>query len=91
MKTIYRKEYRRLIARLVAKREEKKLSQEEVAGRLGTSQPTLCKIEACQRRLDFIEMLDYLDAIGGSLEDVMTELEERGWVHTPTRWDSTTR
>lgn len=76
MKTIHRKKYHRVIARLRAKREAAGLTQIDVAEKMGISQPTLNKIEVCQRRLDLIEMFDYCNAIDLDFESLIAEISE---------------
>ncbi len=55
--------YRGAIARLVARRKELRLSQAEVAKRLGTRQQYISKYESGERRLDVIEFLDAAEAL----------------------------
>lgn len=71
--TIHNRKYQRIIARLRAKREQAGLTQMDVAKKMKLSQPTLNKIEVCQRRLDVMEMSDYCDAIGVSFIEVLEE------------------
>jgi len=50
--------YQRLLALLVAARHEMKLSQSELAGRLGRPQQFVSRFELSKRRLDIIEYVD---------------------------------
>lgn len=55
-KTIYSKAHHRLIELLICAREEAKLRQEDVAGKLGRTQSYISKIEAGQRRVDLVQL-----------------------------------
>jgi transcriptional regulator with XRE-family HTH domain len=63
-KTIYREDYRRLVERLRGCREERGLSQTELARQLGWPQQKLSSIEAGARRLDVIEFFQLTSALG---------------------------
>ena len=63
-KTIYREDYRRLVERLRGYREERGLSQTELARQLGWPQQKLSSIEAGARRLDVIEFFQLTSALG---------------------------
>ena len=63
-KTIYREDYRRLVERLRGYREERGLSQTELARQLGWPQHKLSSIEAGARRLDVIEFFQLTSALG---------------------------
>ena len=54
----------RLAELLIRHREEAGLTQAEVAKRLGRHQPFVSGIEAGQRRVDVVELLDLAEAIG---------------------------
>jgi transcriptional regulator with XRE-family HTH domain len=49
---------------LIAKRKKAKLTQAEVAKRLGRYQSFVATVESGQRRIDVVELLDLADAIG---------------------------
>jgi transcriptional regulator with XRE-family HTH domain len=55
-KSIYDKEYRKIIERLKKARLDAGLSQQAVADKLGKPQSYVSKIEAGERRLDVAEM-----------------------------------
>lgn len=61
--SIHDARYKTLIDILIVARREKKISQSELASRLGFTQPDISKIERLERRLDVIEFIDILDAI----------------------------
>ncbi|KGM56145.1 hypothetical protein N799_04965 [Lysobacter arseniciresistens ZS79] len=63
-KTIYRAEYRKLVERLRDRREERGLSQSEVARALGWPQQRLSAVEAGARRLDVIEFFQLTSVLG---------------------------
>jgi transcriptional regulator with XRE-family HTH domain len=63
-KTIYRAEYRVLMAKLREIREDQGLSQTAVAKSLGWSQQSFSAIEAGARRLDVIEFFELAQALG---------------------------
>jgi len=54
--TIYKKEHKRLIDRIVKARKEAGLSQVKAAKLLGKSQSYISKIEVAQRKIDVIEL-----------------------------------
>lgn len=62
--TIYDEDYQRLIARLVATRKAKGLTQSALAERLRIGQYDVSKIENCVRRMDIVELRDWLKALG---------------------------
>jgi len=73
MKSIHDPRYVALVTRLKKARKAKKISQEELALRLGVDRSVITKIETFVRRLDFIELCDWLDALDYSLEDFLKE------------------
>ena len=58
-KTIYTKEYRKIISLLQTTRIEAGLTQLDVATKLNRPQSYVSKSESCERRLDFIELLKF--------------------------------
>ncbi len=56
--------HRRLSEMLVHYREQAGLKQSEVAALLGRHQPFVSNVEAGERRLDLIELLDLAEALG---------------------------
>lgn len=55
-KSIYTPEYRLFIEDLVHERQRLGLSQAEVARQMDMTQSDISKIEACERRLDVLEL-----------------------------------
>ena len=64
MSTIYDPRYIRLIEHLIALRKQARMTQEALAAALGLDQSTVSKVEGFDRRLDLIELHDWLSAIG---------------------------
>jgi transcriptional regulator with XRE-family HTH domain len=75
-KSIYSAEYLRLCTALRAIRREAGLTQVQVAATLGVPQSFVSKYEAGERRLDVIELGHVAQALGVTVRDVLTRLEE---------------
>lgn len=58
-KSIFSKEHKTLIAKLIRAREESGLSQQNAAKALGHSQSYISKIESGQRRIDIIQIKEF--------------------------------
>lgn len=56
--------YRAVITRLVEARHELDVSQRELAERLGQSRSYVSKVEIFERRMDFVQLVDWLRALG---------------------------
>lgn len=67
--------YQKVIVRLRTKREERGLTQKQLAGMLGLPQSYVSKIETCERRMDFIELRSICNLMGISVVDFMQEVE----------------
>ena len=67
--------YQKVIARLRTKREERGLTQKQLAGMLGLPQSYVSKIETCERRMDFIELRSICNPTGISAVDFTQEVE----------------
>lgn len=63
-KSIFDERYILLIDQLVALRKNKGLTQRDLAKRLGVSNCCIARIETRERRVDVIEMIDYLRRLG---------------------------
>ena len=74
-KSIHTRLYQRVIARLRAKREEKGVTQMQLAERLGVNQTFVSRIETCDRRLDLIELRQICQVLGISFVDFVAEVE----------------
>ena len=75
MKSIHLAEYRKVINILRIIREEKGVTQEELALKLGVKQTIISKIETCERRLDIIELRKICKALNISLIDFVNNIE----------------
>lgn len=69
--------YSALVDSLIAARHKAGLTQAELAARLGRPQSYVAKAETLQRRLDTIELVDLVAAIG-----VRFRHEVEGWLVT---------
>ena len=67
--------YQKVIARLRTKREERGLTQKQLAGMLGVSRLYVSKIETCDRIMYFIELRSICNLMGISVVDFMQEVE----------------
>ena len=74
MKTIHDPRYRELIKQLVALRESQGVTQVDLSGRLGKPQSYVAKIENFDRRLDVVELADWVLALGVSPNSVLDAL-----------------
>ncbi|MEC4594302.1 helix-turn-helix transcriptional regulator [Nitrospirillum amazonense] len=66
--------YRRIVEGLIAARKSRKLTQGDVAARMGTDQSQVSKLERGERRVDVIDYVRYCRAVGmapGELLDVV--------------------
>lgn len=73
MKSIYTDDYINIISVLRAIRINKNITQAEMAKLLNTTQSFVSKVENRERRLDVIELLSWIDALGVSVSDVLPE------------------
>lgn len=56
--------YKRFVKLLVDERLARDLKQQAIADQLGWNQSVIAKIEAAQRRVDFVEVILIADALG---------------------------
>ena len=73
-KSLYSEQYQQLCALLRELRRGARLTQVEVATRLGVPQSFVSKYESGERRLDVIELRHVTEAIGTNLENVVSRL-----------------
>ena len=73
-KTIYTREYQRLLTKLREKRTSAQISQVELARRLRWTQADVSKCETGVRRLDVVELKLWLEALGNDLTGFVGEL-----------------
>jgi DNA-binding XRE family transcriptional regulator len=64
----YEERYRRFRDRLREARKSAGLTQEEAARRLGKPQSFVSKCESGERRVDFVELLAFVELYGSSVE-----------------------
>ncbi|MFP8818428.1 helix-turn-helix domain-containing protein [Acinetobacter johnsonii] len=67
MRSIHDPRYQDLIKKLITLRESKDVTQVELALRLGKPQSYVSKVEILERRLDVIELIDWLNALDTEL------------------------
>ncbi len=78
MKSIHDPRYVSMIKRLKRLRKERNVSQVMLAERLQWKQQDISRVESFVRRLDVIELYDWLTALGIKVEDFLPEVEQ-GW------------
>jgi transcriptional regulator with XRE-family HTH domain len=67
--TIHDPRYQKIIKPLVNARKVAGLNQSDIADAMGLTQPDISKIERLERRLDALELVDYIAAVAaGDLE-----------------------
>jgi transcriptional regulator with XRE-family HTH domain len=76
-KTIYTREYEAVVRQLRESRKKARVTQIQLAERLGLTQSMVSKIERGDRRLDIIELRTACHAIGISLTDFVAALEKK--------------
>lgn len=76
MKTIHDDRYQALIRQLVAEREQRSITQTVLANALARPQSYVAKVENLERRLDIVELADWLKAIKVEHEEFMRHF---GW------------
>ena len=67
MRSIHNPRYQDLIKKLIELRESKDMTQVELARRLDKPQSYVSKVEILERRLDVIELVDWLKALDTAL------------------------
>lgn len=75
-KSIHTRLYQRVIARLRAKREERGITQMQLAEKLGVNQTFVSKVEICERRLDIVELLTICEILEIPFVDFIKEIDE---------------
>jgi transcriptional regulator with XRE-family HTH domain len=77
MATIYDRRYIRLIKHLIACRKAAGFTQDDIASALKIPQSTVSKIESFARRVDLMELRDWLTAIDYNHAKFLREV---GWI-----------
>ena len=70
MKSIHDQRYIEVVASLRKARERSGLTQRDVARLLGRPQSYVSKVETCERRFDYVELLYMCRAIGVGLDEI---------------------
>ncbi len=73
-KTLFSKDYALFLKHLRATRQQKGLTQVEVARRIGQNQSFVSKCERGERRVDVIELRYFCQAMGISFETFISQL-----------------
>jgi transcriptional regulator with XRE-family HTH domain len=76
-KAIGSERHKTLIAFLVAKRKEAKLTQSDLAARLGESQSFVAHLESGQRRIAFVEFVELAEILGFDAAEVLAMLKKQ--------------
>lgn len=71
MATRHPERYAAMLERLRAARRQARLSQEEVAERLGVRQTFVSKVELGERRIDPVELQELADLYGTTVTDLL--------------------
>lgn len=70
MKSIHDQRYIEVVALLRKARERSGLTQRDVARLLGRPQSYVSKVETCERRFDYVELLHMCRVIGVRLDEI---------------------
>lgn len=74
-KSLYSRDYRLMLDRLRACREDAGITQIDLAERLQTTQSFISKCERGERRLDLLELRSWIETIGVSFPAFVAELD----------------
>ncbi|WP_425918044.1 helix-turn-helix domain-containing protein [Acinetobacter sp. TSRC1-2] len=70
MRSIHDPRYQDLIKKLIELRESKNVTQVELARLLNKPQSYVSKVEILERRLDVIELMDWLGALSAEFDEL---------------------
>lgn len=70
VKSIHDQRYMEVVALLRKAREQSGRTQREIAQMLGRPQSYVSKVETCERRIDFVELLQLCRVIGATLPEI---------------------
>jgi len=73
-RTLRSRRHEALVAFLIDRREKAKLTQAELAKKLGRYQSFVARVESGQRRIDIIELLDLAEVIGFDPREALKRL-----------------
>ncbi|NLR76971.1 helix-turn-helix domain-containing protein [Leeia aquatica] len=74
MKSIHDERYKQLVKQLISARVAAGVTQTVLSARLGKPQSYVAKVENLERRLDIVELVDWLAAVPMQLEDFLLAL-----------------
>lgn len=72
--TIHDPRYHKIINRITQLRQRAGVSQMQLAKEMGIEQPDVSKIENCERRLDSLELIRYLETVAPSISKQIEQL-----------------
>jgi len=75
--SVYTAGYERLVEAVVQARKDAGLTQRQLAGLLGREQNYVGRVETRQRRLDFIELVQWLEACDADVEAALSALHKQ--------------
>jgi transcriptional regulator with XRE-family HTH domain len=75
LKTLGSKQHKKLIAILIAKREEANMTQTELATALAEYQSFIARLESGERRIDVVELIQLARVMGFDASEVVREIE----------------
>ena len=84
--SIFSSRYRALVRQIVVARKRACLTQLEIAKRLEKPQSYVSKSETGERRLDFVELVDLIEALGLSPLDFIQETLSNSSFRISSRW-----
>jgi len=70
-KSIYTKEYREIISKIVHIRKKHGLTQVDIARMLNRSQSYISKIENCQIRIDLIQLKELTELLNINIQELL--------------------
>lgn len=73
-KSIFTNNYQLLLKLLVETRKKARITQQELAKKLGKNQSYISKYENSERRLDMIEVIAIVKAMGANPSDLMQNI-----------------
>lgn len=71
MRSIHDPRYQDLIKKLIELRESKDVTQVELAQRLHKPQSYVSKVEILERRMDIIELMDWISALDETISEFL--------------------